>query len=185
MYYLIMRVDFHQGFPNNKGMNLPIYQHINLKSASTEDLQNVLSSDLNFRHPVAINLKTMDLDDQREAIGLIENYFVSHNLSYKFPYPVYLISDHEISISKVPLVSEVQSLPKFFSQRESKMNVKESHLAGKNKLLQQEVKNSDASANIENLENYGQSHRIIFELDEERMFYRSIITQLMKAKKNG
>jgi hypothetical protein len=163
-------------------MSLPVYQHINLKSASLEDLSHILDPDLNLKHPVVINLKTMDMDQQREAIGLIENYFVSQNLSFKFPYPIYLVSDHETSITKVALVSETQNLPKFFTQRESKMNVKETHLAGKNKLLQQEVRNSDASANIEDINNYSYSHRIIFELQEERRFYRSILNKLMKAK---
>jgi len=166
-------------------MSLPVYQHVNLKTASLEDLGHMLHHDLNLKHPVVINLKALDLDQQREMIGLIENYFSSNNLSYKFPYPVYLVSDHEVSISKVPLVHDTKELPKFYSQRESKMNVKESHLAGKNKLLQQEVRNCDTSANVNDIENYGYSHRIIFEVEQERKFYRSILNRLLKAKKNG
>lgn len=166
-------------------MSLPIYQHINIKNASLEDIGNMLHQDINLKHPVVFNLKTLDLDQQREMIGLIENFFASNNISFKFPYPVYLISDHEISITKVPLVHEASELPKFYSQRESKMNVKESHLAGKNKLLQQEVKNCDASANISDIENFGYSHKAIFELEQERKFYRSILNKLLKARKNG
>lgn len=166
-------------------MSLPVYQHINVKTASLEDLSHMLHPDMNLKHPVVINLKTLDLDAQREMIGLIENYFASNNLSYKFPYPLYLVSDHEVSISKVPLVHETSELPKFYTQRESKMNVKETHLAGKNKLLQQEVKNCDTSANVSDIENYGYSHRVVFELEQERKFYRSILNKLMKAKKNG
>lgn len=166
-------------------MSLPVYQHINLKTSSLEDLNAIMGHDLNLKHPVALNLKTLDLDQQRELIGLIENYFVSHNLSFKFPYPIYLISDHERSITKVPLVRKIEDLPKFFTQRESKMNVKESHLAGKNKLLQLEVRNSDASSNGKGIINYGESHRIIFELETERMFYRQLLYKLTKGKKNG
>ena len=55
----------------------------------------------------------------------------------------------------------------------------------KNKLLQQEVKNCDASANLNDIENYGYSHRVVYELEQERKFYRSILNKLMKAKKNG
>jgi hypothetical protein len=166
-------------------MSLPVYQHITIKNASLEDLSHMLHPDMNLKHPVVINLKSLDLDQQREIIGLIENYFSSNNLSYKFPYPMYLVSDHEVSIAKVPIVHETNELPKFYTQRESKMNVKETHLAGKNKLLQQEVKNCDTSANTSDIENYGYSHRVIFELEEERKYYRSILNQLMKVKKNG
>lgn len=166
-------------------MNLPVYQHINIKTPSLEDLIPLLNSDMNLKHPIVMNVKTLDIDQQREIIGLIENYFVSNNLSYKFPYPVYILSDHEQSISKVSVVQDPKQLPKFFSQRESKMNVKESHLAGKNKLLQQEVKNSDASANEAQVQSYAESHRIVFELEQERTFYRSILNRLMKVTKNG
>lgn len=166
-------------------MSLPVYQHINLKSASLEDLGHILHADLNLKHPVVINTKAMDLDSQREVIGLVENFFASNNLSFKFPYPIYIVSDHELSISRVPIIQDAKTLPKFYTQRDSKMNVKESHLAGKNKLLQQEVKNSDASSNIKNLEEYGRSHRMIFELEEERKFYRTILNRLVKVKKNG
>ncbi len=145
----------------------------------------MLHPDINLKHPVVINLKALDLDQQREMIGLIENYFSSNNISFKFPYPIYLVSDHEISITKVPLVHDPIELPKFYTQRESKMNVKETHLAGKNKLLQQEVKNCDASANLSDIENYGYSHRVIYELKQERKFYRSILNKLLKARKNG
>lgn len=166
-------------------MSLPVYQHINLKSGSIEELGNLLHPDMNLKHPVVFNMKTLDLDSQRDSIGMIENFFVSQNLSFKYPYPVYVLSDHEESITKLPLVQDLQKLPKFFGQRESKMNVRETHLASKNKLLQQEVKNNDALANSENIENYGDSHRIIFELEKERKFYRGILNGLIKAQKDG
>jgi hypothetical protein len=166
-------------------MNLPVYQHINLKSASLEDLGHILHQDLNLKHPVVINLKNLDLDQQREVIGLIENYYTGQNISFNYPYPVYLLSHHEPSITKVVLIQDQQELPKFYTQRDSKMNVKESHLAGKNRLLQQEVKNSDASANLSDMQNYGEAHRIIYELEKERSFYRSILNRLVKGSKDG
>ncbi len=165
-------------------MSLPVYQHINLASASLDNLTSILPPDINLKHPVSINLKTLNLDDQREVIGLIENHFVSNNLSFKFPYPLYLISDHERSISRIPLVNDIKELPKFYVQKESRMNVKESHLAGKNKLLQQEIKNTDSSANSKDLEAYGESHRLIYEYEIERRFYRSILNRLQKVN-NG
>lgn len=180
-----MSVDFHQGFQNNKLMSLPLYQTLNLKNASLEDLRNTLHQDMNLKHPVVVNAKGLDMDQQREVIGLIENYFVSNNLSFKFPYPILILSDHEPSITKIPLLSDSNLLPKFFNARDTKMNVKESHLASKNKLLQQEVKNADASSVNGQIESYGEAHRIIFQLEKERQFYLSIIGDLTKGKPHG
>lgn len=163
-------------------MSLPIYQTITLKSASLEDLGHILAAELNLKHPLVFNLKNLDFDAQRELIGLIENYFVSHNLSYSFPYPIYLVSDHEASISEMALVKRIEDLPKFFSQKETKMNLKESHLAGRNKLLQLEVRNSDAAANTNELHLYGKTHRQIYELEIERQFLKNILNKLNKAK---
>lgn len=166
-------------------MSLPLYQYINIRSTSVDELNSILRPDMNMRHPVVLDMKSMDLDQQRETIGLVEIFFISTNLSYRFPYPVYILSDHEMSISKMPIVCDKKNLPKFFSQRESKMNVKEAHMAEKNKLLQQEVKNSDASSNISEILNYGESHKVIYQLEKQRIFYRSILNDLMKVKKNG
>ncbi len=166
-------------------MSLPVYQQYNIKSASIEEMKTLLSGDMNLKHPVVINLKALGLEEQREAIGYIENFYYSNNLSFKFPYPLYLVSDHEDSITRIPLVKEQSLLPKFYSQRDTKMNVKESHVIGKNKLLQMEIKNSDASAVQQDIENYAHAHKIIQSLEKERNFYRFILNRLMKVSKNG
>ena len=166
-------------------MSLPIYQHINVRTIQLDDLRNFLHKEMNLKHPVALNLKHLDLDQQREMIGLIENFFSTHNLSYKYPYPVYLVMDHEPTITQMPSAKSLEQLPKFFTQKESKMNVKESHLVDRNRLLQQEVMNADAHAIQENINTYGGLHRKVFELEKERLFYRSILNKLAKAKKNG
>ena len=166
-------------------MSLPVYQVINVKSASLEDLNEILKKEMNLRHPVAINLLLLDLDAQREFIGLIENYFVSENISFKFPYAVYLVTVHEPSISLMPIVPSIQKIPKFYHQKDSRMNVKESHLAGRNKLLQQEVANADSSLHQSEVRSYALFHRRIFELQAERDFCLGILNGLLKGKKHG
>ena len=166
-------------------MSLPIYQHINVRTIQLEDLKYFLNQEMNLKHPVALNLKHLDLDQQREMVGLIENYFSTTGLSYKFPYPVYLIMDHERTITQMPTVNAPEELPKFFGQKESKMNVKESHLINRNKLLQQEIKNADTEIIQGSIDKFGRDHRQIFELEKEWLFYRSLLNRLVKAQKNG
>ncbi|MES2527203.1 MAG: hypothetical protein V4598_08945 [Bdellovibrionota bacterium] len=166
-------------------MSLPVYQVIQVKSSSLEDLNEILKKDMNLRHPVVLNLLALDLDAQREFIGLIENFFVSENISFKFPYAVYLVSVHEPSISLMPVVPEQNKLPKFFQQKEGRMNVKESHLAGRNKMLQQEVANADSTLHQSEVRSYALFHRRIFEMEKERDFCLDLLNKLNKAKKNG
>lgn len=166
-------------------MSLPFYHHIHLKSASLEELDFILKADLNLKQPVAIHLKNLNFDLQRETIGLIENFFSSQSLSYKFPYPLYLITDHEKSLARIPLVKKQEDLPRFFLQKDSKMNMKEAQLAGKNKLLQQEIRNCDSLSSHEQVAFYGETHRAIFQMEEERNFYRFILNRLVKVNRHG
>jgi hypothetical protein len=165
-------------------MSLPVYQVIQVKTSSLEDLNEILKKDMNLRHPVVMNLLALDLDSQREFIGLIENFFVSENISFKFPYAVYLVTVHEPSISLMPVVPSMDKLPKFFQQKEGRMNVKESHLAGRNKLLQQEVANADSTLHQSEVRSYTLFHRRIFELEKERDFCLELLNRLKKAS-NG
>ncbi len=166
-------------------MSLPTYLHIHLKTTSLDEITSVLTSHFNFKQPVVIHIKQFETGAQRELIGLIENYFFTQNMSYKFPYPIYLLTSHEATITRMPTVKDVKYLPKFFSQKEAKMNVKEIQLMGKNKLLQQEIINCDPQANQYEVYAFGINHRKTFEQEIERTFYRSILNRLTKVKKHG
>lgn len=166
-------------------MSLPVYQVIQVKTNSLEDLAEILKKDMNLRHPVALNLLALEIDHQREFIGLIENFFMSENISFKFPYPVYLVTVHEPSISMMPIVQEQAKLPHFYQQKEGRMNVKESHLADRNKLLQQEVANADSSLHQSEVRSYALFHRRIYELQVERDFCMDILNKINKAKPIG
>ena len=166
-------------------MNLPVYHHVHLKTDSTDEIVSRLTPEMNLKNPVAIHLQSFDSDQQREIIGVIENYFDVNNISFKFPYPVYFIGNVESSVTEMGLVRTQEELPKFFSQKEGRMNVKETHLALKNRLLHQEIRNVDSKLMKENIQKYAETHRQIYETDREITFYRSLLAQLKSGKKRG
>lgn len=166
-------------------MNLPVYQFLNLTSSNIDDLESLLKPDLNFRTPCVMNLLELDSDLQRETIGLIENHFTSQNLSFLFPYPIYILTVHEPSITRMPVVGKAEDLPKFFNQKENRLNVKESHILSKNRLLQQEIRNTDPYQNREELEAYANFHRKLFAGDRERAYLRELLTRLLNGVKVG
>jgi len=65
------------------------------------------------------------------------------------------------------------------------MNVKESGLADKNKLIQLEIKNSDPNFYQQEIKNFGETHRTIYQQEKERVFYRKLLSQLFKGHQNG
>jgi hypothetical protein len=161
-------------------MTLPIYHLIQLEADYFEKLQSILSPNLNTHQPIVFDAKKLDIDQQRELIGIVENYFSSNSLSHRFPYPIYILSDLEKSISRIILVKEKSSLPKFFNQKGANINIKESHYISRNELLQQEIKNGDAIQNEDELLAFAQIHKKINHLEEERLIYSSIEKKLNK-----
>ena len=84
----------------------------------------------------------------------------------------------------MPTVKSVEELPRFFHQKDSKLNVKESQLLERNALLQQEIKNTDAEFVTETVKIYSAIHRKVYDLDKELQFYRSVLNRLIRAEKN-
>ena len=163
-------------------MSLPVYQQIMIKSSSPEEVTALLDPEINLRHPVVLNIKSMNMEEQKEIVKLIEVFFSTKNLSFKFPYPVYILSDHDPLVSKIMILKNEKELPPFFRKRDGKVNIKEAHLCEKNNLLQQDVKNNDAASGQSEIETYSDFHRIIFNQESERKFYQQILSGLLKAK---
>jgi hypothetical protein len=166
-------------------MSLPIYKQIDILPDKIDGIHHFLHEQINLKTPIIINLKRLNLDQQRECIGIIENFFMTRGLSYHFPYPVYLVMDHERTISEMPSVRDVKNLPKFFNQKEVKLNVKESYLSQKNHLLQVEISNTDSQKAQTEIQTYSLLHKKIFNLEKENIFYRSLYDKLTKVRKHG
>jgi len=60
-------------------MNLPVYKHHKFTAFSTDELEQVISEDFNLRSPVVIDILEMPLEDQKEFIIYVENYFTKRN----------------------------------------------------------------------------------------------------------
>jgi hypothetical protein len=161
-------------------MNLPIYHQTILRSTDLDEVSHILSQDMNMRQPCAISLMELSMPDQLEIIGLVENYFTSNNISFLYPYPVYLITVHDPSVSRVPMVKSRSELPRFFAQRDNKTNVKELGMLSRNKLLQQEIKNCDSLTGQKGLASYAAYHRTIFKHESEQLFYQNLLSKLKR-----
>lgn len=166
-------------------MNFPNYQLIQLKTGSHEEIQQILNPEMNLRRPVAISLKTLGLEQQREVTGLIENYFESADCSCSFPYPIYLITDQPQPVGNLPFAFTQEDLPKFFTQKETKVAMKEAQILGRNKLLQQEIKNADPVITRETLKNYAQAQKELFRMHHEFLFLSKLEKKLTAQEKSN
>jgi hypothetical protein len=160
-------------------MGLAFYQFHIFTNDFKQELNGILTTDLNLGNPQVIDLRKLSNDEQRIATVMVEDYFSTHNLSLHFPYPIYVLSELTEKFNVTTLKRE-SDLPRFFSKRPGKMNVKETHLSDKNALLQREIKNSDNLNNTINLKNFSYYHHRIFIGERERYFYELILKRLNK-----
>jgi hypothetical protein len=166
-------------------MNIPVYRHLKIILFSHEEISEILSGEFNLRHPVAIDISEMPPTNQKDFIFFLEQYFKTRNESFLFPYPLYIICQIDPSTTEIPILFSKKDLPRFYTKKESRMNIKEASLANKNKLIQQEIKNADPNLYINELRNFGETHRTIFKQEIERNFYRKLLGQIFRGQTNG
>jgi hypothetical protein len=161
-------------------MNLPVYKFIKLKNNFHDDINSIFKTDLNLKSPVVFNLSDLTYEITEQIVKFIETYFKVHNLSLRFPYPVYVISKYEWIVSEISFFQNEKDLPQFFSKKDTKINLKESQLVLKTKLLQQELLSADPSSYEEKIKSYSKKHKVIYELEVERRSYQQILNHLIK-----
>jgi hypothetical protein len=116
-------------------MNLPNYQLVQIKNSDLTQISELLNDENNLKRPVVYVVNSLNLDEQREVIGVIENWYDTNEISWRVPYPVYIISDLTEAVGHITVVSDKTKLPKFFNIKEGKITVKESQVLNRNKLL--------------------------------------------------
>jgi hypothetical protein len=139
----------------------------------------------NLKNAVLFDLLALSSDEQREFLGLVENFLNLKNQSFNFPYPVYFLSLQDQSISALNLIQSMNDLPKFYRPRDIKLSIKESQLLLKTKLLQQEIKNTEENQPERSIKSFAKKHRNIHLLEEERLSYLMILNKLKKKKNHG
>jgi hypothetical protein len=165
-------------------MSFPIYKIIKIQDSYFDHLQSIILQNTNQTQPIVFDALLLDIDQQREFVGLVENFYVTNEISFKFPYPIYIITLNENSISRISLIKSIKNLPVFFKDRELKLNVKESNALAKNNMLQIEIKNVDENTRESCLKTYSQFHKEVYELEIERKIYLDVLNRLKRKSRS-
>jgi hypothetical protein len=80
----------------------------------------------------------------------------------------------------MPMVKNQNDLPKFFKQKDGRISVKDTTVIAKNKLYQQEIKNTDPVQFQNTMTKFANTHRRMYLLDKEKSYYQKLLTQLTK-----
>ena len=159
-----------------------MYKFVKIRNTSAEEIRKNLTIDINLKQPVVFDLRELNFEISQDFITTINYFFKSKGISFKYPYPLYIISNYDYENSEITIFQNEKDLPRFFSKKNSKTNLRESQLVSKTRLLQQEIKNSDPTSYELRIKNFSKKHKIIFQLEIERQNYQKIITELLKEE---
>lgn len=165
-------------------MAFPVYPKSSLKISSDSDLGLLINNKINLRFPILIEFISTSFEEETKLIQHLQAHLDKLNINPAFPYPIFAITSFEPgqSITFTCLRSKTE-LPRFFLQKDGRLNLKESNLLDKIKLLQQETFNSTSLENMKIIKNYANSHRLINSLDKERSLYMDLLKRLKKSGK--
>lgn len=165
-------------------MAFPVYPKNSLKISPESDLGLLINNEINLRFPVIIEFISSSFEEETKLIKHLQNRLNDLNVNPGFPYPIFAITTFEPnqSITFTCLRSK-NEIPRFFLQKDGRLNLKESNLLDKIKLLQQENFNSTSLENMKIIKKYAQAHRLINSLDQERKSYLNLLNRLKKSGK--
>ena len=165
-------------------MAFPVYPKNSLKISSDSDLGLLINNEINLRFPVIIEFISSSQEEDTKLIQHLQKRLNDLNVNPGFPYPIYAIttSEPDQTITFTCLRSK-NEIPKFFLQKDGRLNLKESNLLDKIKLLQQETFNCSSVENMKIIKKYAYSHRLINSLDQERTSYLNLLKRLKKSGK--
>jgi hypothetical protein len=116
-------------------MRIPIYQELILRNECLTELINIV--EVNKVGHVPCYFLTHLISDNKltQVLVELENALQQIGVSPRFPYPIYIISEHLDDHKFFPTARSVEDLPKHFFKKVKRPGVKESQILSRNTVL--------------------------------------------------
>ena len=163
-------------------MALPIYKKIIIKSAQPRQINSQLDQ-IDFGENPFIFEFVDSIPDHVSCIGIIEEYFKDHEIN-TFSYPIFFVTEAEVSNSNFKTITKSSLAPSFFRQKSKQLTVKETQKLEVVKLKQLRLNSLRPSEFKPQLEEYGSNSKKISLLQTENFFYQNLIEEL-KGEENA
>jgi hypothetical protein len=161
-------------------MRIPIYQELILRNENSTELLNVLEVNkvghvpcYFLTHLIAENKLPQLLTELEKAMNQI-------GISPRFPYPIYIISEHLDHHNFFPTAQSVEDLPKHFFKKVKRPGVKESQILSRNTVLLSKVNNQPCEDKMQLLKAWQEGQKKLSDLSKELFFYQTIFKKRVK-----
>lgn len=160
-------------------MKFPIYNEINIKDDKEQNFSLITLKLDNKSAPLVFNITALE-KSQARFLNLIEQFIIQKDLSPSFPYPIYVISDHENYKGNLRLIQSREHLPDFFKVSDRKPVNKEESIIKKNNMVCDKVSNFNHQESTYKILKFSEKHKKMY----MQSFEGDFLEQLLKNIRN-
>ena len=165
-------------------MKIPIYAEVsfeNLDQMNLNDIKKALQKARVGLTPSYIITHHLNSQELLSFMTLLEQALDELNLSERFPYPLYLISNDLTTHPRFYIEKNIESLPIHFFQKVKRLKPKEELLLSKVIFTSEKIGNLDVLMKLDFLQKHANLNRELSSLCHELNNYEIILEQLKKS----
>jgi len=161
-------------------MRIPIYQELILRNENQAELVNIL--EVNKVGHVPCYFLTHLIADSKlpHLLSELEKAMNQIAISPRFPYPIYIISEHLDHHSFFPTAKSVEDLPKHFFKKVKRPGVKESQILMRNTVLLNKLINQPCEEKMTQITMWREGQKKLATITKELFFYQTIFKSRSK-----
>lgn len=151
----------------NMKMKTPILEEFKLKSIDKDEIIEAVKKYRVGHQPLYLDASKLQRERLVKLLGLLSNVLEEMNLSPKFPYPFYIISDIEDIWSSFPIFKSLKALPTYFQFEATRPTNKEQKVLDFIDIAASNIRNEDVQLCLDEFGRTISSQRIIKALAKE------------------
>ncbi len=163
-------------------MKTPILEEFKLKSIDKEEIQAAIKSFRVGHQPLFLDASKLERDRLIKLLGLLSNCLEEQNLSPKFPYPFYVISEIEDIWTGFPVFKTLEDLPTYYQFEATRPTNKEQKVLDFIDISASNIRNEDVQLCLDEFGRTISSQRIIKALSKEGHKLEKIL-KILEAEK--
>ncbi|MFG1492089.1 hypothetical protein ACRXCV_11730 [Halobacteriovorax sp. GFR7] len=157
-------------------MKTPILEEFKLKAIDKEEIKLAMKTYRVGHQPLYLDASKLQRDRLIKLLGLLSNVLEEENLSPKFPYPFYIISDIEDIWTRFPIFKSLEDLPKYYQFEAARPTNKEQKILDFIDISASNIRNEDVQLCLDEFGRTISSQRIIKALAKEGSKLEKIIS---------
>lgn len=133
--------------------------------------------------PYFIRLSGKSYNETANIIDGLTKAFSALHIDPHFPYPIYIISEHDIILSPFSIFQKDEDLPRFFKIKSMRLKSKELSLLQKSIIMAKRVSNHRIEGINDDLNVPVNNQRALRDLVKENSYYEDLLQTLEKGKR--